>query len=98
MGKKKVTGLVKLENRMYLWRKEGKNKKGDTIILNIKESRTTQEEQRGMINAICSTGFKFMSIWERNCRFERPGTMGEDIKKVYEEVCDTLKKLWEEVK
>jgi len=93
MGKKKVTGLVKLENKMYLWQKSHKNKKGDTIILNIKESRTSQEEQQAMINAVCSTGFKFISIWEGNCRFERPGKKGEGIKKVYEEVCDTLKKL-----
>ena len=93
MGKKKITGLVKLENKMYLWKKAHKNKKGDTVILNIKESRTTQEEQQEMINAICGIGFKFMSIWERNCRFERPGKKGEDIKKVYEEVCETLKKL-----
>lgn len=92
MGKKKITGLVKLKNKMYLWRKEG-NKKGDTIILNIKESRTTQEEQQEMINAVCGIGFKFISIWEQNTRFERPGKKGEDIKKVYEEVCDTLKKL-----
>lgn len=97
MGKRKITGLVKLKNKMYLWRKEG-NKKGDTVILNIRESRTSQEEQQEMVNAICSTGFKFISIWEGNCRFERPGKKGEGIKKVYEEVCGTLKKLWEEVK
>jgi len=93
MGKKKITGLVKLQNAIYLWRKAGNNKKGDTIILNIRESRTSQEEQQEMVNAICSTGFKFISIWERNCRFERPGKKGEDIKEVYEDVCSTLKKL-----
>lgn len=97
MGKRKITGLVKLKNKIYLWRKEGK-KKGDTIILTIKESRTSQEEQQEMINAVCDIGFKFMSIWERNVRFERPGKKGEDIKEVYEEICEVLKRLWEEVK
>ena len=36
MGKRKISGLVKLENAMYLWMKEGKDKKGDTIILKEK--------------------------------------------------------------
>lgn len=92
MGKRKVTGLVKLKNKMYLWRKEG-NKKGDTVILTIRESRASQEEQEELINAICETGFKFKSIWERNIRFERPGKKEEDIKKVYGQICGVLKKL-----
>lgn len=96
MGKRKITGLVKLKNKIYLWRKES-NKKGETIILTIRESRTSQDEQREMINAVVGIGFKFISIWEQNVRFEKPGKKGEDIKEVYEEVCEVLKKLWEEV-
>jgi len=91
--KRKISGLVKLQNAMYLWMKEGKDKKGNTIILTVNESRTTQEEQQEMINAICSTGFRFKSIWGNNVRFERPGKKGESIKKVYEEISDTLIKL-----
>ncbi len=97
MGKRKISGLVKLKNKMYLWRKE-EDKKGDTIILTVNESRTTQEEQQEMVNAVCSTGFKFKSIWGNNVRFERLGKKGEGIKKVYEEISDTLIKLRKEVK
>lgn len=91
MGKRKVTGLVKLKNKIYLWRKGGK-KKGDTIILTIRESRTSQEEQQEMVNAVCRNGFTFISIWERNVRFEKPGE-GKDIKEIYGEICEILKEL-----
>jgi len=93
MGKRKITGLVKLKNAIYLWRKAGKDKKGDTVILTIRESRTTQEEQAILIEAICHIGFEFFSIHQNNIRFERPGKKGQDLKEVYNEIVTVLKRL-----
>jgi len=92
MSKRKVTGLCRLKNEIYLWRKSG-DKKGDTVILTIRESRTTQEEQAILIEAICHIGFEFFSIHQRNIRFERPGKKGQSIKDVYDEIVYVLKEL-----
>lgn len=102
----KITGFMMLKNRVYCWWKEGVKDNEEVIILTIKEtSKTSQEEQQAVIDAICNIGFEFKSIWAKNIRFEKSVIIKEKdyykrlgkikfiVKDTYKEICETLKKL-----